>query len=269
MKSLDAPPSAASSRPPPSARPSPRRNRSPICFRRRRSCRPSSPFQLALKRGYYAKNNVAVKFQTGTRRRRCRQAGRRRQCRYRRRPRRNLDDRAAERPAGARGRAARLASAVPAHRRARRATSSRFKELKGKKLGVIGYQDTSYYALLARAGGERPQARRSRSPGRRPGRRDAADDRRNRSTASWRCRNGPSRSRAPASRSTTIDIESIFPAMAQAILASDKIIKERPAAVGGFVKAVMLKRCATAWPIRSRPPRTTSPPCRSMPARRR
>src|SRR5260370_34571327 len=34
-------------------------------------------------------------------------------------------------------------------------------------------------------------------------------------------------------------IEGIFPAMAQAILASDKIIKERPSAVGGFVKSIM------------------------------
>ena len=37
-------------------------------------------------------------------------------------------------------------------------------------------------------------------------------------------------------------IDKVFPAMAQAILASDKIIKERPAAVRGFVKAVLGER---------------------------
>jgi NitT/TauT family transport system substrate-binding protein len=35
------------------------------------------------------------------------------------------------------------------------------------------------------------------------------------------------------------DIEKVFPAMSQAVLTSDRMIKERPAAVGGFVKAIM------------------------------
>ena len=53
--------------------------------------------------------------------------------------------------------------------------------------------------------------------------------------------------------------------MAQAIVASDKIVKERPAAVGGFVKAVIAGRAR----LHGRPGRGGEGLCRSRAAARR
>ena len=111
-------------------------------------------------------------------------------------------------------------------------------DLRGKKLGVIGYQDTGYYALLAvlAANGIKRDDVEVQSVG--PAgvtqlmiaqSLDGIV-----AVAEW--------SDAIETAGVALDyfrIDNVFPAMAQAIVASDKIIKERPALVGGVVKAMM------------------------------
>jgi NitT/TauT family transport system substrate-binding protein len=111
-------------------------------------------------------------------------------------------------------------------------------DLRGKKLGVIGYQDTGYYALLAliaTAGLKRAdlEIQAVGSSG---------------VTQLMLAKSLDGIMAVPEWADTIesggvpldyFEIDKGFPAMAQAILGSDKIIKERPAVVGGFVKAVL------------------------------
>lgn len=111
-------------------------------------------------------------------------------------------------------------------------------DLRGKKLGVISYQDTGYYALLAVLAGH--GLKRADLEIQAVGPAGVTQLMIAKSldgimaTPEW----------ADAIESAGIpldyySVDKVFPAMAQAILASDTIVKERPAAVGGFVKAVM------------------------------
>jgi NitT/TauT family transport system substrate-binding protein len=113
-----------------------------------------------------------------------------------------------------------------------------FADLRGKKLGVIGYQDTGYYALLAviAANGMKKTDLEIQAVG--PA-----------GVTQLMIAKSLDGIMATPEWADTIetggvaldyfDVEKVFPAMAQAILTSDKMIKERPAAVGGFVKAIM------------------------------
>jgi NitT/TauT family transport system substrate-binding protein len=111
-------------------------------------------------------------------------------------------------------------------------------DLRGKKLGVIGYQDTGYYALLAvlaSSGIKRAELKiEAVGPAGVTQLMIAKSLDGIMATPEWAI--------AIEDAGVPLDyfsIERIFPAMAQAILASDTIIGQRPAAVGGFVKAVM------------------------------
>jgi NitT/TauT family transport system substrate-binding protein len=195
------------------------------------------PFHLALKRGYYEKNNVAVKFETG----------------------RGGADVAKQvgvgnadiggglgetsmivRPNGLPVRAVAQLGSHPLFQVATRKESNikSLKELKGKKLGVIGYQDTSYYALLAvlAANGLKRDDLEVQAVG------PAGVTQLMIAKSLDGIMATPEWADAIETAGVALDqydIEKTFPAMAQAIVASDKIVKERPAAVGGFVKAVM------------------------------
>ncbi|MGC1780006.1 MAG: ABC transporter substrate-binding protein [Xanthobacteraceae bacterium] len=195
------------------------------------------PFHIALKRGYYATNNVNVTFETGH----------------------GGADVAQQVGAGNAGLGGGLGetsmivrpNGLPVRAVAQLGSHPLFKlvirkesnvkglsDLRGKKLGVIGYQDTGYYALLA----------------------VLAANNLNKSDLDIEAVGPAGVTQLMIAKSLdgimatpewadTIetagvaldyyDIEKIFPAMAQAILTSDKMIKERPAAVGGFVKSVM------------------------------
>jgi NitT/TauT family transport system substrate-binding protein len=195
------------------------------------------PFHIALKRGYYAKNNVEPTFQTG----------------------RGGADVAKQvgvgnadlggglgetsmivRPNDLPVRAVAQLGSHPLFKLVTRKESNvkSPKDLVGKKLGVIGYQDTGYYALLAvlAANGIKRDQLEIQAVG---------------PAGVTQLMIAKSLDGIMATPEWAIDIEKggialdyfdvekTFPAMAQAILGSDKIIKERPAAVGGFVKAVM------------------------------
>ena len=111
-------------------------------------------------------------------------------------------------------------------------------DLRGRKLGVIGYQDTGYYALLAviaTAGLKRAdlEIQAVGASG---------------VTQLMLTKSLDGIMAVPEWADTIetggvaldyFEIDTKFPAMAQAILASDKIVKERPAAVASFVKAVL------------------------------
>ena len=126
------------------------------------------PFHIALKRGYYAKNNVDVDFKTG----------------------RGGADVAKQvgvgnadiggglgettmivRPNGLPVRAVAQLGSHSLFQLVTRKDSNvkSFADLRGKKLGVIGYQDTGYYALLAVLAANASSAATSRSrPSARP-----------------------------------------------------------------------------------------------------
>jgi NitT/TauT family transport system substrate-binding protein len=195
------------------------------------------PFHIAMKRGYYAANNVNVTFETGhggadvAQQVGAGNAG--------------LGGGLGEtsmivRPNGLPVRAVAQLGSHPLFKLVIRKESNvkALSDLRGKKLGVIGYQDTGYYALLAvlaanhltkadldieavgPAGVTQLMIAKSL---------DGIM-----ATPEW----------ADTIETAGValdyyDIEKIFPAMAQAILTSDKMIKDRPAAVGGFVKSVM------------------------------
>jgi NitT/TauT family transport system substrate-binding protein len=195
------------------------------------------PFHIALKRGYYEKNNVEVKFETG----------------------RGGADVAKQvgvgnadlggglgettmivRPNGLPVRAVAQLGSHPLFQLATRKESNikSLAELRGKKLGVIGYQDTSYYALLAvlAANGLKREDLEVQAVG------PAGVTQLMIAKSLDGIMAVPEWADAIESADIALDyypIENIFPVMAQAILSSDKMIKERPAAVGGFVKAVM------------------------------
>jgi NitT/TauT family transport system substrate-binding protein len=195
------------------------------------------PFQLALKRGYYAKNNIEVTFQTG----------------------RGGADVAKQvgvgnadlggglgetsmivRPNDLPVRAVAQLGSHPLFQLVTRKESNvkKIDDLKGKKLGVIGYQDTGYYALLAvlAANGLKRDQLEIQAVG--PA-----------GVTQLMIAKSLDGIMAVPEWADTIetagvaldyfDVEKTFPAMAQAILTSDKMIKERPQAVRGFVHAVL------------------------------
>jgi NitT/TauT family transport system substrate-binding protein len=110
--------------------------------------------------------------------------------------------------------------------------------LKGKDLGVLSFQDTTYYNLLAalasvdlnksdaniQAVGPAGMIKLMIS-----GDLDAISG-----TPDW-----TAAIEGAGVELTVIPINDLFPAMAQAILASDKIIEERPEVVRGFVQATL------------------------------
>jgi NitT/TauT family transport system substrate-binding protein len=195
------------------------------------------PFHVAQKRGYFEKNNVAVTFQTG----------------------RGGADVAKQvgagnadlggglgetsmivRPNDLPVRAVAQLGSHPLFQLVTRKESNvkSIAELRGKKLGVIGYQDTGYYALLAvlAASGLKRENLEIQAVG------PAGVTQLMIAKSLDGIMATPEWSDTIETAGIALDyypIEGIFPAMAQAILASDKIVKERPAAVGGLVKAVM------------------------------
>lgn len=113
-----------------------------------------------------------------------------------------------------------------------------FKDLKGKKIGVLAFQDTTFYNLLGAM----------RSAG--LGRDDASVQAVGAAGVVQLMISGdlqaisgvPEWTAAIEAAGVGVDvyeIEPVFPAMAQAILASDKIIKERPDVVRKFVRATL------------------------------
>jgi NitT/TauT family transport system substrate-binding protein len=195
------------------------------------------PFHIAVKRGYFAANNVAVTFQTGHGGADVAQqvgAG-------------NValggglgETSMIVRPNGLPVRAVAQLGSHPLFKLVTRQESNvkSFADLRGKKLGVIGYQDTGYYALLAviAANGLKKTDLEIQAVG--PA-----------GVTQLMIAKSLDGIMATPEWAITIetggvpldyhDIEKVFPAMAQAILTSDKMIKERPAAVGGFVKSIM------------------------------
>jgi NitT/TauT family transport system substrate-binding protein len=195
------------------------------------------PFHIAVKRGYFAANNVAVTFQTGHGGADVAQqvgAG-------------NValggglgETSMIVRPNGLPVRAVAQLGSHPLFKLVTRQDSNvkSFSDLRGKKLGVIGYQDTGYYALLAviAANGLKKTDLEIQAVG--PA-----------GVTQLMIAKSLDGIMATPEWAITIetggvpldyhDIEKVFPAMAQAILTSDKMIKERPAAVGGFVKSIM------------------------------
>jgi NitT/TauT family transport system substrate-binding protein len=203
------------------------------------------PFQLARKRDYYAANNVTVNFQTG----------------------KGGADVATQvavgnadigggvgetsmivRPNDLPVRAVALLGSRPLFQIVTRKESNvkSFADLRGKKLGVIGYQDTGYYALLAVLAGA--NLKRSDLEVQAVGPAGVTQ------LMIAKSLDGivavPEWADTIESAGVAIDrfpIDKVFPAMAQAILTSDKMVKERPAAVSGFVKAVLraVRDCMT------------------------
>ncbi|MBX3551768.1 MAG: ABC transporter substrate-binding protein [Pseudolabrys sp.] len=195
------------------------------------------PFHIAMKRGYYTKNNLEVTFQTG----------------------RGGADVAKQvgvgnadlggglgetsmivRPNDLPVRAVAQLGSHPLFQLVTRKESNikSLNELRGKKLGVIGYQDTGYYALLAvlAATGLKRSDLEVQAVG------PAGVTQLMIAKSLDGIMATPEWADTIEQAGVALDyypVEKIFPVMAQAILSSDKMIKERPAAVGGFVKAVM------------------------------
>lgn len=195
------------------------------------------PFHLAVKRGYYAANQVEVSFQTG----------------------RGGADVAKQvgvgnadlgggvgetsmivRPNGLPVRAVALLGSHSLFQVVTRKASNvkKLSDLRGKKLGVISYQDTGYYALLAvlAANGLKRSDLEIQSVG------PAGVTQLMIAKSLDGIMSVPEWAVTIEDAGIPLDyfpIDDIFPAMAQAILTSDKMIKDHPAAVGGFVKAVL------------------------------
>jgi NitT/TauT family transport system substrate-binding protein len=111
-------------------------------------------------------------------------------------------------------------------------------DLRGKKVGVIGYQDTGYYALLGTlaASGLKREDLQVQAVG------SAGMTQLMIAKSLDAIMTTPDWSDAIESAGVALDyfpIDAVFPAMAQAVLASDSIIKKRPAAVRGFVQAIL------------------------------
>jgi NitT/TauT family transport system substrate-binding protein len=195
------------------------------------------PFHIALKRGYYEKNNVAVTFQTGK--------GGADVAKQVGVGNADLGGGLGEtsmivRPNDLPVRAVAQLGSHPLFQLITRKDSNvkKLEDLRGKKLGVIGYQDTGYYALLAvlAASGIKRDELEIQAVG------PAGVTQLMIAKSLDGIMATPEWADAIEVAGITLDyypIEGIFPAMAQAIVASDKIVKERPAAVGGFVKAVL------------------------------
>lgn len=195
------------------------------------------PFQLAMKRRYYAKNNLDVTFQTG-------------------RGGADVAKQVAVGNADLGGGVGETSMIVrpndlPVRAVAQLGSRSLFQlttrkdvgvktmaDLKGKKLGVIGYQDTGYYALLAVLAAN--NIKRDQLEIQAVGPAGVTQ------LMIAKSLDGimavPEWADAIETAGIPLDyfeIDKTFPAMAQAILTSDKLIKERPQVVRGFVHAVM------------------------------
>src|ERR1700761_700186 len=187
------------------------------------------PHQLAQKRGYFAAEGVAVTFQTG----------------------RGGADTAKQvavgnvdlgggvgettmivRPNGLQVRGVALLGGRPIFQVAARkaANIKALTDLRGKKVGVVAYQDTGYYALLGvlSASGLKKPDLEVQAVG------PAGVTQLMISGALDAIMSGPDWSATIESAGVALDyfsIDDVFPAMAQAILASDDTIKKKPDAV--------------------------------------
>jgi NitT/TauT family transport system substrate-binding protein len=111
-------------------------------------------------------------------------------------------------------------------------------DLRGKKVGVIAYQDTGYYALLGvlAASGLKKSDLEIQAVG------PAGVTQLMISGSLDAIMAVPDWSDAIESAGIPLDffpIDDVFPAMAQAVLASDETIKKKPQAVGGVVRAIL------------------------------
>lgn len=111
-------------------------------------------------------------------------------------------------------------------------------DLRGKKVGVIAYQDTGYYALLGvlAASGLKKSDLEIQAVG------PAGVTQLMISGSLDAIMAVPDWSDAIESAGIPLDyfpIDDVFPAMAQAILASDATIEKKPQAVGGVVRAIL------------------------------
>jgi NitT/TauT family transport system substrate-binding protein len=111
-------------------------------------------------------------------------------------------------------------------------------DLRGKKVGVIGYQDTSYYALLgvlAAAGVKRDELEiQSLGPAGMTQLMIAGSVDAIMSVPEWSFQ-----IESAGVKLDQLAIDSLFPSMSQAVVASDTIIQKRPAVVRGFVGALL------------------------------
>ncbi|MFC6669850.1 ABC transporter substrate-binding protein [Marinobacterium aestuariivivens] len=139
-------------------------------------------------------------------------------------------------------------------------------DLRGKAIGVLSYKDTTYYnllAVLASAGLSQSDASvQALGPGGIIKLMISGDIQAMSGVPEW-----VAAVQGAGIEVDVFNINDIFPAMAQAMLASDDTIAKRPEAVQGFVKAT-LKAVREIRPTRSRRPPTTSPRCRTTPARK-
>lgn len=115
---------------------------------------------------------------------------------------------------------------------------AKISDLKGKKVGVLAFQDTTYYNLLAMlaSAGLKKEDVDIQAVG--PAGIVQLMIAKNLDAISG----VPEWAAAIEAAQIGLDryaVDTIFPAMAQAILASDKAIAEKPKAVGGFVKATL------------------------------
>jgi NitT/TauT family transport system substrate-binding protein len=195
------------------------------------------PFQLAQKRNYFAANDLAVTFETGR--------GGADVAKQVGVGNANLGGGVGEtsmivRPNDLPVRAVALLGQKPLFQLVTRkaANVGKLSDLRGKKLGVIGYQDTGYYALLAvlAASGLKRADLEIQAVG------PAGVTQLMIAQSLDGIMAVPEWADAIETAGVPLDhfpIDRIFPAMAQAILASDKIIKDKPAMVRGCVKAVL------------------------------
>lgn len=111
-------------------------------------------------------------------------------------------------------------------------------DLKGKKIGVMAFQDTTYYNLLGAMKsvglGKDDASVQALGPARVVQLMISGDVQAISAVPEW-----TAAIEAAGIAVDNFDIEAAFPAMAQAILASDKIIKERPKVVKAFVRATL------------------------------
>jgi NitT/TauT family transport system substrate-binding protein len=195
------------------------------------------PFQLAIKRGYYGANGLDVTFETGR--------GGADVAKQVGASNADLGGGVGEtsmivRPNGLPIRAVALLGQRPLFELVmRKAANVRtMDDLRGKKIGVSSYQDTGYYALLAvlTASGIKRAEIEIQQVGFAGVTElmiaQALDG--IMAVPEW-----PDKIEAAGIPLDYFPTDRIFPAMAQAIMASDKIIKDKPEIVRGFVKAVL------------------------------
>ncbi len=195
------------------------------------------PHQLAQKRGYFTAEGLAVTFQTGrggadT----AKQVGANNA---------DLGGGVGEttmivRANGVPVRAVALLGARPIFQvAARKAVGVKsLADLRGRKVGVIGYQDTGYYALLGvlAANGLTRSDLQVQAIG------PAAMTQLMISGTVDAIMTTPDWSDTIEQAGTALDyfpIDAVFPAMAQAVFASDETIRRKPTMVRGFVKALL------------------------------